>query len=155
MNICKPKIHYIFVIIINLISVILLIFFELIYTNYISLNNYNIILVQIYYIIVLLGLFIILIIINYLKKEILNNNKVFIVKYTCICQENPKEAKKVPLHNLLSNKEPINTCNIHQNNKLISFCRKCHKAISNICELHKGHSLENNTNSNINKKDAD
>ncbi len=85
------------------------------------------------------------------------NNKDFIVKYTCICQENPKEAKKIPLQNLLSNKEPINTCNIHQNNKLISFCRDCHIAICNICknELHKGHSLEDNNNNNINKKDAD
>ena len=86
-----------------------------------------------------------------------DNNKEFAVKYTCICQENPKEAKKVSLLNILSNKEPINTCNIHLDNKLISFCKDCHKAICNICkdELHNGHSLEENINNSINKQDAD
>ncbi len=74
MNICKPNNHYNFVIIINLISVILLIFFVLVYTNFISLNNYNVILLQIYYTLVLFGFFITLIVINYLKKKILNNN---------------------------------------------------------------------------------
>ena len=73
MNICKPNNHYNFVIIINLISVILLIFFVLVYTNFISLNNYNIILLQIYYTFVLFGFFITMIVINCLKKKILNN----------------------------------------------------------------------------------
>ena len=86
-----------------------------------------------------------------------DNNKDFTVKYSCICQENPKEAKKVPLLNILSNKEPINTCNIHLDNKLISFCKDCNKAICNICkdEQHKEHSFEDNMNNNINKEDAD
>ena len=84
-------------------------------------------------------------------------SKNFLVKYTCICQENPMEPKKVPLLNILSNKEPNNTCNIHPDNKLVSFCKDCHKAICNICkdELHNEHSLENNINNNISREDAD
>ena len=84
-------------------------------------------------------------------------SKDFLVKYTCICFEDTMTYKKAKFMNILSNKEPINTCNIHQDNKLINFCNDCHRAICSICkdEMHLGHNLENNINNNITKEDAD
>ena len=81
----------------------------------------------------------------------------FLVKYTCICFDDPMAPKKAKFMNILSNKEPLNTCNLHQDNKLVSFCNDCHKAICNKCkeENHNEHNLEDNINNNITKEDAD
>jgi hypothetical protein len=74
MNINKSKVHYNFIIIINVINIILLICLILIYTNFISLENFTFILLYLYYSFVLLSLFIIMIAINFFKKQIINNN---------------------------------------------------------------------------------
>ena len=73
MNFIKPHMHYNFIIIINVINIILLIFSVLIYTNFISMKDHNFYLLQIYHMIVLSVFFLIIIIINYLKKKIINN----------------------------------------------------------------------------------
>ena len=72
-----------------------------------------------------------------------NKVKDFLVKYTCICHHN-YSPKEVPLSNLLDNKEPLNKCNIHLNNKLINFCKTCKKSICLKCkeDLHKNHDFE-------------
>ena len=73
------------------------------------------------------------------------NLKDFLVKYTCICMDNTLYPKETALVNILSNKEPLNTCNIHVNNKLINYCKTCKKNICSICKenQHKYHNLEN------------
>ena len=84
--------------------------------------------------------------------------KDFLVKYTCICNDNTMHSKEISLMKILNNKEPINTCNIHIDNKLISYCKTCRRALCNICkeELHKGHNIdEDNLNKMISKEDAD
>ena len=82
--------------------------------------------------------------------------KDFLVKYTCICLENPMNEKEAKFMDILSNKEPSNFCNKHMGNKLIGFCKNCHKAICNKCtsEEHNSHSLED-INNNISKEEAD
>ena len=86
-----------------------------------------------------------------------DDNKDFLVKFTCICQDNPRHAKKIPLQNIITTREPSNTCNIHPNNKLVIFCKDCHRAICSQCkhELHVGHYLENDFNNNLSKEGAD
>ena len=82
----------------------------------------------------------------------------FLVKYTCICNENTMHSKEIPLMKILNNKEPINKCNIHLENKLINYCKTCRRAICNTCkeEIHKGHYIdEENINNQISKEDAD
>ena len=72
-----------------------------------------------------------------------NKSKDFLVKYTCICHNN-YHPKKIPLIKILSNKEPLNDCNIHINNKLTNYCKTCKRAICSICkEEHLNHELEN------------
>ena len=84
--------------------------------------------------------------------------KDFLVKYTCICSENTMHSKEMPLIQNIRNKEPLNKCNIHLENKLTHFCKTCRRAICNACkeELHKGHNIdEDNINNKISKEDAD
>ena len=83
--------------------------------------------------------------------------KDFLVKYTCICFEDVNEPKDAKFMDILTNKEPSNLCTIHPGNKLINFCKDCHKAICNICKggEHNYHSFEDNINNNISKEDAD
>ena len=69
MNFIKPQIHYNFIVIINVINIIILIFSVLIYTNFISMEIHKIYLLQIYHMIVFSAFFLIIIIINYLKKK--------------------------------------------------------------------------------------
>ena len=58
---------------------------------------------------------------------------------------------------ILTNKQPSNLCTIHQGNKLINFCKDCHKAICSICkgEEHNNHNFKDNISNNISKEDAD
>ena len=83
--------------------------------------------------------------------------KDFLVKYTCICFEDVNEPKDAKFMDILTNKEPSNLCTIHPGNKLINFCKDCHKAICSICkgEKHNYHTFEDNINNNISKEDAD
>ena len=83
--------------------------------------------------------------------------KDFSVKYTCICFLDVNEPKDAKFMDILTNKEPSNLCIIHPGNKLINFCKDCHKAICNICksEEHNCHIFEDNINNNISKEDAD
>ena len=73
-----------------------------------------------------------------------NKSKDFLVKYTCICNNNNLIPKEIPLINILSNKEPLNVCDIHLNNKLINYCKTCKRAICSACkeEQHNNHDLE-------------
>ena len=85
-------------------------------------------------------------------------SKDFLVKYTCICNSNTMHSKEVPLIEIVNNKEPVNTCNIHIDNKLISYCKTCRRALCNICkeELHKGHNIDDDdVAKTISKEDAD
>ena len=85
-----------------------------------------------------------------------NKSKDFLVKYTCICNDN-NVPKEIPLINILSNKEPLNNCNIHPNNKLINYCKTCKRSICFICkeEQHNNHDLEFDIiNKPISKDDA-
>ena len=86
-----------------------------------------------------------------------DKSKDFLVKYTCICFENTKVPKETKFMEILSNNEPLNICSIHPGNKLITFCKDCHKAICSICkdEGHNVHILEDNLNHNISREDAD
>ena len=86
-----------------------------------------------------------------------DKSKDFIVKFTCICFENTNYSKETKFLEILSNKEPLNICSIHPGNKLIIFCKDCHKAICNICqdEIHNNHNFEDNLNNNISKENAD
>ena len=86
-----------------------------------------------------------------------DKSKDFIVKFTCICFEITNVSKGAKFLEMLSNKEPLNICNIHPGNKLIIFCINCHKAICNICkdENHNNHNFEDNLSSNLSKEDAD
>ena len=82
----------------------------------------------------------------------------FLVKYTCICNENTMHSKEILLMKILNSKEPINKCNIHSEKKLINYCKTCRRAICYICkeELHKGHNIdEESINNQISKEDAD
>ena len=83
-------------------------------------------------------------------------NEDFCIKYTCICNESQMNPKNVSLKNIISNKEPVNTCNIHPNFEIINFCKDCHKSICKICKekCHNDHKLENN-NINISKEEED
>lgn len=83
-------------------------------------------------------------------------NEDFCIKYTCICNKSQMNPKNVSLKTILSNKEPVNTCNIHPDIEIINFCKDCHKPICKICkdEYHNDHKLENN-NINISKDEAD
>ena len=86
-----------------------------------------------------------------------NDSKNFLVKYTCICSDNTFLPKEINLLNILSNKEPLNNCNIHINNKLINFCKTCNRGICLICKetQHKYHNLDNDIiNKPISKEDA-
>ena len=90
----------------------------------------------------------------YYNEELKN----FLVKYTCICNENTIHSKEVSLMEIVNNKEPINTCNIHIDNKLICYCKTCRRALCNICkeELHKGHNIDyEDFTKIISKEDAD
>ena len=94
----------------------------------------------------------------YIEKIYYNDkSKDFLVKYTCICFENTNASKEAKFMSILSNKEPLNLCNIHPGNKLIAFCKDCHKAICDICkhEIHNSHSFEGNLNNILSKEDAD
>ena len=86
-----------------------------------------------------------------------NKSKDFLVKYTCICNNNtnPKEIE-IPLIKILSSKEPLNDCNIHINNKLTNYCKTCKRAICSLCkEDHLNHELENDINEKpISKEEA-
>ena len=83
----------------------------------------------------------------------------FMIKYTCICNDNTMHSKERSLKDIVNNKEPLNTCNIHLDNKLISYCKTCRRALCKICkeELHKGHNIvdEEEINKIISKEDAD
>ena len=72
-----------------------------------------------------------------------NKSKDFLIKYTCICDKKLK-TKAITLTNILSNKEPLNECNIHLNNKLIDYCKTCKRAICSKCKegQHNNHVLE-------------
>ena len=85
-----------------------------------------------------------------------NKSKDFLVKYTCICNDS-NSPKEIPLINILSNKEPLNNCNIHSNSQLINYCKTCRRAICSICkeEQHNNHDLEFDIiNKPISKDDA-
>ena len=93
----------------------------------------------------------------YIEKLYYNdNNKDFLVKYTCICLENTLNPKEAKFMDILSNKEPSNFCNKHMGSKLICFCKDCHKAMCLKCksEEHNNHVLEE-INYNISKEEAD
>jgi len=83
-------------------------------------------------------------------------SKQFFVKYTCVCNENTMHSKEIPLMNLLSNKEPLNYCNIHKDKKLINFCKTCRRAICSECreQYHYGHNIEEH-NEPMTKEEAD
>ena len=84
------------------------------------------------------------------------NSKDFLVKYTCMCNNN-FIVKEIPLINILSNKEPLNECDIHLNNKLVNYCKTCKRAICSQCqqEKHTNHDLEIDViNRPISKEDA-
>ena len=46
-----------------------------------------------------------------------DESKDFLVKYTCICSNDMKQ-KEIPLMKILSNKEPLNLCILHTEQKL-------------------------------------
>ena len=83
-------------------------------------------------------------------------SKQFFVKYTCVCNDNTMHSKEIPLMNILSNKEPLNLCNIHADKKLINFCKTCRRAICSECkeQYHYGHNIEE-TNEPMSKEEAD
>lgn len=83
------------------------------------------------------------------------NTNNFSVKYSCICHDNMDYPKEALLSNIISSREPQNLCIIHQEQKLINFCKDCGKAICNICksENHYNHILEEN-NGNFSKEDS-
>ena len=86
------------------------------------------------------------------------HSKEFLVKYTCVCNENTMHSKEIQLMKILNKKEPTNKCNIHLENKLINFCKTCRRALCIKCkeDLHKGHNIdEDNINNKISKEDAD
>ena len=85
------------------------------------------------------------------------NSKDFLVKYTCICSNNAK-SKETPLNRILDNKEPLNLCTLHQENKLIGYCKTCKRAICSICkqELHINHKIDMDIiNKAITRENAD
>lgn len=94
---------------------------------------------------------------TYIDKIYYNNNvKQILIKYSCICNGNSLDMKEISLINILSNKEPINNCKIHLNNKLIIYCKTCKRTICSLCieEKHKDHKLYNNIiDKPINKED--
>ena len=83
-------------------------------------------------------------------------SKQFFVRYTCVCNKNTMHSKEIPLMNLLSNKEPLNFCNIHTDKKLINFCKTCRRAICSECkeQYHYGHNIEEH-NEPMTKEEAD
>ena len=84
------------------------------------------------------------------------NSKDFLVKYTCIC--NMAISKETPLMKILDNKEPLNLCTLHQNNKLIGYCNTCKRAICSTCqqELHIDHKINMDAiNKSITRENAD
>ena len=87
-----------------------------------------------------------------------DNSQQFLVKYTCICNDDTFHPKEIPLINIYSNKIPLNTCIIHSNNKLIKYCKTCKKGVCSICleESHKYHNIEddNDIHQKISKEDA-
>ena len=86
-----------------------------------------------------------------------DNTKQFLVKYTCICN-NIMNSKEVPLLDILTNQEPLNTCTLHLENKLIGYCNTCKRAICSICreELHTDHNIDMNIIRNsFSREDAD
>ena len=86
-----------------------------------------------------------------------DNSQQFLVKYTCICNNDNFHPKEIPLINLYSNKIPLNTCNIHSSNKLIKYCKTCKKGICSTCleESHKYHNIDDeNISKQISKEDA-
>ena len=80
----------------------------------------------------------------------------FLVNYICLCNEDPTTPKTITLKNLLSNKEPVNECNLHPRNNNINFCKDCQKLICRICkeEEHRDHNLESSF-INISKEEVD
>ena len=82
--------------------------------------------------------------------------KDIMVKYTCICFQNPRKAKEIQLIKIFGKDEPKNMCNIHPEFKLKNFCLTCRRAICQICEneLHNQHNIENARNT-ISKEEAD
>ena len=82
--------------------------------------------------------------------------KDIMVKYTCICFQNPRKSKEIQLIKIFGKTEPKNMCNIHPEFKLKNFCSTCRRAICQICqnELHNQHYIEN-AKSSISKEDAD
>jgi len=82
--------------------------------------------------------------------------KDIMVKYTCICFQNPRKAKEIQLIKIFGKDEPKNICNIHPEFKLKNFCLTCRRAICQICEneLHNQHNIEN-ARSAISKEEAD
>ena len=86
-----------------------------------------------------------------------DESRDFLVKYTCICDNN-LNVKEVPLMRILSNKEPLNLCILHSEKKLIAYCITCKRAICSICkeELHSDHKIDTEIiNKSISKEDAD
>ena len=82
--------------------------------------------------------------------------KDIMVKYTCICFQNPRKAKEIQLIKIFGKDEPKNMCNIHPEFKLKNFCLTCRRAICQICEneLHNQHKIENGRSA-ISKKEDD
>jgi WD40 repeat protein len=80
----------------------------------------------------------------------------FLVNYKCLCNEDQTTQKTITLKNLLSNKEPVNECNLHPGNNNINFCKDCQKLICKICkeDEHRDHNLENSF-INISKEEVD
>ena len=60
--------------------------------------------------------------------------KDIMVKYTCICFQNPRKPKEIQLIKIFGKVEPQNMCNIHPEFKLKNFCLTCRRAICQICE---------------------
>ena len=86
-----------------------------------------------------------------------DESRDFLVKYTCICDNN-LNVKEIPLMKILSNKEPLNLCILHSEKKLIAYCITCKRAICSICkeELHSDHKIDTEIiNKSISKEDAD
>ena len=80
----------------------------------------------------------------------------FLVNYKCLCNEDQTTQKTITLKNLLSNKEPVNECNLHPGNININCCKDCQKLICKICKVeeHRDHNLENSF-INISKEEVD
>ena len=57
----------------------------------------------------------------YYKEDL----KDIMVKYSCICFENPRNSKEIQLIKIFGKNKPKNMFNIHPENKLRNYCIAC------------------------------